>query len=85
MPAILAHAQTILRKEGSVSLPVPEGLGNATRDQIYVHAASGIAHASFDGTKLLCGRPLIAVYRSLDDVHMEASDLLICKQRGHAA
>ena len=80
-----ACANTTLRKEGSIPLPIPEGLGNAARDQIYVHAASGIAHASFDGTKLLCGRPLIAVYKSLDDVQMEASDLVICKQCGRAA
>ena len=80
MLVTLVHVQTRpLEKKD------PSRLGNATRDQIYVHAASGIAHASFDGTKLLCGRPLIAVYKSLDDVQMEASDLVICKQCGRAA
>ena len=78
-------ANTIFNREGAGPLPVPERLGNANRDQVFIHGASGIAHASYDGMKLLCGRPLIAVYKSLNDVHMEASDLMICKQCGRAA
>ena len=78
-------ANTVLKREGAHPLPIPEGLGNATRDQVFIHGASGIAHASYDGMKLLCGRPLIAVYKSLNDVQMEASDLMICKQCGRAA
>ena len=82
---MLATANTVLNREGAGPLPVPEGLGNANRDQVFIHGASGIAHASYDGMKLLCGRPLIAVYKSSNDVQMEASDLMICKQCGRAA
>ena len=78
-------ANTVLNREGVGPLPVPEGLGSADRDQVFIHGASGIAHVSYDGMKLLCGRPLIAVYKSLNDVQMEASDLMICKQCGRAA
>ena len=78
-------ASTIFKRDGAGPLPVPEGLGNATRQQVFIHGASGIAHASYDGSKLLCGRPLIAVYKALDDVQVEASDLVICKQCGKVA
>ena len=72
-------ASTIFKRDGAGPLPVPEGLGNAAREQVFIHGASG------DGSKLLCGRPLIAVYKALDDVQMEASDLVICKQCGRVA
>ena len=78
------QANTLLKRGDGRPLPVPEGLGKAQRDQIFVHAASGIAHVSLDKTKLLCGRPLMKVYQQLDAVLMEPADLQICKQCGRS-
>ena len=63
-----ACANTVLKRDGAGPPPVLGGVGNATRDQVFVNSASGVVHVSYDGAKLLCARPLIGECKSNDVV-----------------